>query len=100
MVKANGLTLFALEVFQSKRFWGLKGKHRVALLDDVKVVFVITEGTVETVVIHFRQHKLDDNHKKTTVNANWTRQYSTCQENELNTGMILNYKHDKCIIIV
>lgn len=57
------ITSFCANVLQPEGLRRLKGKDGVALLDDVKVVVVIAEGAVETVVVHFCQDKLEDGGK-------------------------------------
>lgn len=52
------MTSFCAQAFQFEGLWCLEGKDGIALLNDVKIVVVVTERPMEAIVVHFRQNKL------------------------------------------
>lgn len=59
-VKKTLLTSFCAYVFQFEGLWCLKGKYGIALLNDVKIVVIITKRTMKTIIVHFSQNELKE----------------------------------------
>lgn len=57
-MKGPCTTSFGADLVRSEKLRSLKGKDGVALLDDVQVVVVVTEGAMEAIVVHFCEDNL------------------------------------------
>lgn len=62
----KSITSLCANIFQFEGLWCLKGKDGITLLNDVKIVVIITKWTMKTIIVHFSQNKLKE--EKKTVN--------------------------------